>query len=150
VITTIPFARRLSDGKGKRNERSFGPEDVFNYMYAVFHSPDYRERYAEFLKTDFPRLPLTSDVELFWSLCDLGDHLVRLHLMEHKAPAITRYPVKGDDTVEKVRYTASGESGSPLPLGEGLGVRSGRVWINATQYVEGIPPEVWEFHVGGY
>ncbi len=59
--------------------------------------------------------------------------------MEQKAPAITRYPVKGDDTVEKVRYTAPGEGGE-----------QGRVWINATQYFEGVPPEVWEFHVGGY
>jgi predicted helicase len=142
----------VADGKGSREAGTFGPEDVFDYMYAIFHSPEYRERYAEFLKTDFPRLPLTRDADLFWSLCHLGDQLVKLHLMERHAPAITRYPAKGDDTVEKVRYTAPGEgdSGSPPSLGEGPGERAGRVWINASQYFEGVPPEVWEFHVGGY
>ena len=43
----------------------FGPEDIFFYAYAIFYSPTYRERYAEFLKVDYPRLPLTSDVSLF-------------------------------------------------------------------------------------
>ena len=57
-------------------------EDVFHYMYAVFHSPAYRSRYAEFLKIDFPRLPLTSNVELFRQLCGLGAQLVGLHLLE--------------------------------------------------------------------
>jgi len=136
------FAAKLSmqfiqDGKGDI-EQSFGPEDVFNYMYAVFHSPNYRSRYAEFLKMDFPRLPLTSKPELFRELCLLGQRLVDLHLMEIKAPKITGYPVAGDNTVEKVRYQ------EPL---EGI---KGRVWINSTQYFEGISKEVWEFHIGGY
>jgi predicted helicase len=129
----------VSDGKGSRDAGTFGPEDVFDYMYAVFHAPEYRERYAEFLKTDFPRLPLTSDRDLFWSLRDLGAQLVTLHLMERKAPAIASYPVPGNNLIEKVRYTAPGEGGE-----------KGRVWINTTQYFEGVPPEVWEFHVGGY
>ena len=118
---------------------TFGPEDVFHYMYAVFHSPTYRERYAEYLKIDFPRLPLTTDRELFRDLCALGERLVKLHLMEAHADGMTRYAVRGDDTVDKVRYTAPGE-----------GAEQGRVWINATQYFEGVPPEVWEFHIGGY
>ena len=145
----------VSDGRGSRDAGTFGPEDIFDYMYAVFHAPEYRERYAEFLKTDFPRLPLTSDCDLFWSLRDLGAQLVALHLMERKAPAIPSYPIPGNNLVEKVRYTAPGgsasASGSPPSLGEGPGERaSGRVWINTTQYFEGVPPEVWEFHVGGY
>jgi predicted helicase len=137
------FAARLGmawvpDGKGDR-QRTFGPEDVFSYMYAVFHSPEYRERYAEFLKIDFPRLPLTDDPDLFRALCAVGDRLVALHLLEAKAAPLTRYPVPGDNRVERVRYTAPGE-GAPV----------GRVWINNTQYIEGVPPEVWEFHIGGY
>jgi predicted helicase len=130
--------RFIPDGKGDL-EATFGPEDVFNYIYAIFHSPTYRTRYAEFLKIDFPRLPLTSDVELFRKLCDLGEQLVGLHLMEKQAPPIASYPVPGNNTVEKVSYTEPGQ-----------GAEKGRVWINKTQYFEGVPPEVWEFHIGGY
>ncbi len=128
----------VPDGHGDL-QATFGPEDVFNYIYAVFHSPTYRARYAEFLKMDFPRLPLTSDAELFRKLCDLGGQLVGLHLMEKQAPTIASYPMPGDNTVEKVSYT-----------GPGQGSDKGRVWINKNQYFEGVPPEVWEFHIGGY
>jgi predicted helicase len=128
----------VEDGKGDR-QQTFGPEDVFSYLYAVFHSPTYRERYAEFLKIDFPRLPLTSNADLFRALCALGDELVRLHLLEGQIPAMTSYPVKGDDLVDTVQYTP------PVPEKE-----PGRVWINKTQCFVGVPPEVWEFHVGGY
>jgi predicted helicase len=89
----------IPDGKGDR-KKTFGPEDIFNYMYAVFHSPTYRSRYAEFLKMDFPRLPLTSNSELFRKLCALGDELVLLHLMEKQGKKITSYPVAGDSAVE--------------------------------------------------
>jgi predicted helicase len=127
----------IPDGKGDR-KKTFGPEDIFSYIYAVFHSPTYRSRYAEFLKMDFPRLPLTSNPELFRKFCSLGDELVALHLMEKHGKKITGYPVTGDSAVEAVRYT------------EPLGDTKGRVWINATQYFEGVPKDVWEFHVGGY
>ncbi len=129
----------IPDGKGD-GINIFGPEDVFDYMYAVFHSPTYRSRYSEFLKIDFPRLPLTSNAELFRALCSLGSELVALHLMTKHAPAFTGFPIEGNDTVESVRYTTPGEGGA----------ESGRVWINRTQYFENVPPEVWNFHVGGY
>jgi predicted helicase len=128
----------IADGKGDRI-KTFGPEDVFDYMYAVFHSPTYRTRYAEFLKIDFPRLPLTSDAELFRSLCAHGSELVGLHLMEQHAPPIASFPVKGDNTVEAVHYTEPGQTAD-----------EGRVWINKEQYFENVPEEVWNFHVGGY
>ena len=128
----------ISDGTGDL-KKTFGPEDVFHYMYAVFHSPTYRSRYAEFLKIDFPRLPLTSDLKLFVKLCCLGAELVGLHLLE--SPALgkspVRYPVKGDDTVAK---------GYPKYVPKD----GGRVHINAKQYFEPVSEEVWEFHVGGY
>jgi predicted helicase len=129
----------IPDSKGDR-KKTFGPEDVFDYMYGVFHSPSYRSRYAQFLKIDFPRLPLTSNVELFGKLCALGGELVGLHLMEKHAPTITTYPIAGESEVDKVRYTAPGEGGS----------EQGRVWINREQYFEGVPLELWNFHIGGY
>jgi predicted helicase len=111
-----------------------------SYVFAILSSPSYRRRYADFLRSDFPRIPLTSDRELFRELCRLGTRLVTLHLMEAEDLAlITTYPIPGDNRVDKVRYTEPGQ-----------GAEQGRVWINATQYFEGVPPEVWEFHVGGY
>ncbi len=70
-----------------------------NYIYAVFHSPQYRQRYAEFLKIDFPRVPLTSDKELFWELVKKGDRLVQLHLMKGTGKEISSYPVAGSNLV---------------------------------------------------
>jgi len=130
--------RFISDGKGDLGE-TFGPEDIFSYLYAVFHSPTYRERYAEFLKKGFPRLLLTSNAKLFRELCKFGDRLVNLHLMEKSGQITTSYPISGDNKIEKVEYT------QPTDKSE-----QGRVWINKTQYFDGVSPEVWEFHVGGY
>ena len=131
--------RFVPDGVGDLVS-TFGPEDVFHYMYAVFHSPTYRARYAEFLKIDFPRVPFTSDVGLFRALAALGAELVALHLMTSPKlnALITRYPAPGSNEVEHVRYV------------EPHGDAAGRVYINQTQYFEGVPPEVWTFHVGGY
>jgi predicted helicase len=127
----------IEDGRGDL-VNTFGPEDIFNYAYAVFHSPTYRSRYAEFLKIDFPRLPLTSDKELFKGLADKGAELVTLHLME--APMLEqqrtqiKFDISGSNVVDKVTYNETG----------------GRVYISKQQYFEGVPPEVWGFHIGGY
>jgi predicted helicase len=125
----------VEDGRGDLKQ-TFGPEDIFNYAYAIFHSPTYRSRYAEFLKIDFPHLPLTSDKKLFKALTEKGAELVSLHLMESPLlnNLITRYPVAGSNTVEKVSYNEA----------------NGRVYINKTQYFEGVLQEVWNFHIGGY
>ncbi len=128
----------VPDGKGDLGN-TFGPEDIFSYMYAVFHSPSYRSRYAEFLKKDFPRLPLTSHSGLFRELCELGSILISLHIMEKRVPTISKFNISGSDTIETVRYTEPGQ-----------GAVQGRVWINKEQYFEGVPPEVWNFHIGGY
>jgi hypothetical protein len=125
----------VADGRGDLR-KTVGPEDIFHYAYAVFHSPTYRTRYAEFLKVDFPRLPLTGDLKLFRSLAAKGAELVSLHLLESPRleELLTDWPVQGDNVVEKVRYTE----------------KDGRVWINQTQYFGGVPQAVWEFRIGGY
>lgn len=125
----------VEDGKGDLEE-TFGPEDVLDYTYAVFHSPTYRSRYAEFLKIDFPHLPLTSNKELFKALASKGNELVAMHLMESPAlnNLITKYPVPGSNLVGKVTYVEP----------------ECRVYINKSQYFEGVSPEVWYFHIGGY
>jgi len=166
----------VREGKGDL-EATFGPEDILHYAYAVFHSPTYRERYAEFLKIDFPRLPLTSDRELFKALAEKGEELVSLHLMESPElnHLVTNFGVSGSNEVGSVLYVekvteekktptdASPRSVTvynrrlPLVFEHQTPVKikpkpkpTGRVYINKTQYFEGIEPEVWEFQIGGY
>ncbi len=138
----------ITEGLGQDAQATITPEDIFHYAYAVFHSPTYRTRYAAFLKMDFPRLPLTSDLDLFRDLAALGKQLVALHLLDFAAaPSPSRlglFPVAGSNEVEKVRYV------EPSRDGDGAAEMNGRVYINKTQYFDTVPPEVWEFHVGGY
>ncbi|MDT0498925.1 type ISP restriction/modification enzyme [Algiphilus sp. W345] len=119
------------------------PEDIFHYIYAVFHSPAYRSRYAEFLKIDFPRLPLTGSLELFRALAQLGGEQVALHLLESPRldHPITEF-IGSNKQVAKVGYA------------------EGTVWIDAsgtkkeaspgTSGFRGVPEAVWNFHIGGY
>ncbi len=123
----------------RKTVRDVTPESLFNYIYAVLHSRDYRARYAEYLKSDFPRIPYPSDAEIFHQLATLGAQVRALHLME--SPLLdtlaTTYPVGGDHIADKPRWEA-GKAGL------------GRVWINATQYFDAVPQVAWEFYIGGY
>jgi predicted helicase len=125
----------IPDGKGDF-VKTFAPEDIFNYTYAVLHTPAFRSRYAGFLKRDFPRLPLTTNKTLFRKLAEKGSKLVPLHLMEATSLSklITTYPVTGSNLIDKVMYDE----------------KSQRIYINKNQYFEGIQPEIWSFQVGGY
>ena len=139
----------VPDGLGDL-KTTFGPEDVFHYIYAVFHAPTYRSRYAEFLKADFPRVPLTSDPDLFRRLCAFGAEITALHLLESPLvadPAIG-YPLPGNNTVGRgfPRYAPPGEA----EPGTGTTLEAGRVYINERQHFRPVDREVWDFHVGGY
>ncbi len=120
------------------------PEQILGYIYAVLHSPEYRRRYAEFLKIDFPRIPFTRSRDLFEALSRLGSELVSLHLLESEKlnKSLTTFPVSGDNSVSKV-----GEKGKSL---SNIKDGKGRLYINKTQYFDGIPEAVWHFHIGGY
>ncbi|MBV9657209.1 MAG: N-6 DNA methylase, partial [Verrucomicrobia bacterium] len=132
----------VPDGLGNFSKREVGPELIFHYAYAIFHSPGYRARYAEFLRTDFPRLPLTGNYELFRELAGLGGQLVDLHARHQGDGSDLAFPVKGDNVIEEARYQP--------PQTTGPERHAGRVWINDRQYFEGIAPEVWHFPIGGY
>jgi predicted helicase len=123
----------ISDGKGDKT-KTFGPEDIFNYIYAIFHAPIYRQRYAEFLKIDFPRVPLTANAALFWELVIKGDKLVKYHLMKETGTEISTYPIPGSDIVEQVKYRENHQ----------------QIWINAQQYFDQVPQQIWNFYIGGY
>jgi predicted helicase len=122
----------------------FTPEDIFHYIYAILYSQTYRSRYVEFLKIDFPRIPITTDQDLFRRLCLLGAELVDLHLLESPKinNFITTFHENGDCQITKV-----GDKGKTISH---VSNGKGRLYINATAYFDGIPVNVWDFHIGGY
>lgn len=129
--------------RSARNDVYFTPIDLLDYIYAVLHSPTYREKYKEFLKIDFPRVPYPKDKEKFWQLVDLGSQIRQLHLLETADNYITNYPKDGTNIVERKMTKNS--------IGyEQTGERIGRVWINDEQYFEGVPEVAWTFYIGGY
>jgi predicted helicase len=113
------------------------PEEILYYIYGIFYSNIYRETYAEFLKIDFPRVPFTSDYNLFIGIGKLGKELVALHLLKSSEidSPIAKYQGSGDnDRIEKVTYKEDEQ----------------RIYINKEKYFEGVTPEVWNYHIGGY
>jgi predicted helicase len=135
---------------------TFAPIDLLDYIYAVLHSPTYREKYKEFLKIDFPRVPFphhsigtgrdlsvqNDDRDLsvqkiqekFWQLVKLGGNLRQIHLLESPRVEkyITQYPEDGDNVVTKPKY------------------QDNNVFINDTQYFANVPEIAWNFYIGGY
>ena len=114
--------------------RKIAPEELFDYIYAVLHTPGYRQRYREFLKVDFPRIPLPRGGAHFEAMAEKGKALRKLHLLQDadRWALEATYPVAGSNEVESVRWEDE------------------RVYINAQQHFGGVPCEVWEFYIGGY
>ncbi len=137
-----------------------------DYVYAISYSGHYRRRFIEFLRNDFPRIPFTMDAELYQQLSNLGSQLIDLHLL--KSPLLSQtgvnYPVPGGHVVEKgypkhVECLQMDEldevdevdgMDAPPALPAKAGWERDRVSINKDQYFEGVPPEAWAFHIGGY
>jgi hypothetical protein len=112
----------------------YEPEEILSYIYAILYSPTYRQKYVEFLKIDFPRIPFVDDRRTFEKLAALGWQLVQAHLLRD-IPATFKVDVtKGSDTVEKPVYAAPQQ----------------RLYFNAAQYFAPVPEDVWNFHIGGY
>jgi len=118
----------------EENPTTFAPIDLLDYIYAVLHSPTYREKYKEFLKTDFPRVPAPLDHVTFWKLVKLGGEIRQIHLLSSPLVEkyITCYPEDGGNVVTKPAY------------------KNGHVYINDTQYFSNVPEVAWNFYIGGY
>ena len=112
------------------------PEDIFTYIYGILHTPSYRKKFKEFLKTDFPRIPYPNDAEQFNAVAEIGRSLIDAHLMRDAAPGLSetraRFPKMGGNIVEEVRFD------------------EGRVIINAEQFFDNVPTVAWEMPIGGY
>ena len=120
---------------------TFAPIDLLDYIYAVLHSPAYRERYKEFLKIDFPRVPYPTEKKQFRRLVKLGGELRALHLMESPTldNLITGYNQPGDHKVEAPQYKITDHKN-----------QLGAVHINQTQHFSDVPETAWNFYIGGY
>jgi predicted helicase len=125
----LTFTKEKEKTKG-----TFAPIDILDYIYAVLHAPAYREKYKEFLKIDFPRVPYPKDAATFWQLVKLGGEIRSIHLLESSTVEryITQYPIDGDNVVTKPKY------------------QDGKVFINDTQYFANVPLVAWEFYIGVY
>jgi len=135
IIAAIAKKLGLTFANEKETTKStFAPIDILDYIYAVLHSPTYREKYKEFLKIDFPRVPYPKDNDTFWQLVKLGGEIRQIHLLESPIVEkyITQYPIDGNNTVGKTKY------------------QDGKVYINDTQYFDNVPQVAWDFYIGGY
>lgn len=121
---------KIADGLGIRPK----PEELFDYIYAVLYSPSYREKYKEFLKIDFPRVPYPTDKAKFEALLNIGHELINLHLMRdaEKWEVTTGFPESGTNKVDKYQYA------------------DGKVWINNEQYFSDVSSTAWNEFIGGY
>jgi hypothetical protein len=149
--------RFVAEGTGDLDQ-SIGPEGVLGYIFAVLNAPSYRTRYGEFLKRDFPRIPIVTDPATFRDIARLGGELIGLHLFEAgtSGKSVAHYPIAGSNAVERgyPRYLPAGTTDPQ----NGANLGEGRIYLNSGggrntgvgQYFEGVEPEVWNFHVGGY
>lgn len=114
--------------------RDTTPEELLDYIYAVLYSPMYRERYKEFLKVDFPRIPLPHSAEEFEYFAELGQQLIDLHLMKNANnwTLETKFPESGSQKVEQASR------------------KENKIFINDTQYFSNVPDIAWSFYIGGY
>jgi predicted helicase len=120
--------------KNVEDKNKVTPENIFDYIYATLHSPNYRSKFKDFLKSDFPRILVAKDTKSFWSLVRLGEQLRKLHLLDETelGQLKSNFSITGDNIVEKVTYS------------------NNKVYINSTQYFANIDQKVFDFYIGGY
>ena len=142
--SSTPFPS-ASSGNYAQNDNSHitTPEQIFDYIYGVLHTPSYREKYKEFLKIDFPRIPYPENKEDFERIVSIGNKLRKLHLMEEIPPQATSFNIEGDNVVNETRFEKEipGQAGND---------NYGKVFINKNQYFGNVPELAWNFYIGGY
>jgi hypothetical protein len=118
----------------EETKKTFAPIDLLDYIYAILHCPAYREKYKEFLKTDFPRIPYPEDAKQFRQLAKQGEKLRRLHLLEDikLKDGWADFDIPGSCEIDRPYYS------------------NGKIYINNTQYFDNVPQEAWDFYIGGY
>ena len=120
-------------------DKPTSPEDIFDYIYGVLHSPAYRTKYKEFLKVDFPRIPYPASAEEFEHFRSHGNRLRELHLMHAVPESPVTFPYPGTMQVDSLAWEYNKDDGY-----------SGNIYINDTQCFEGVPTAAFEMYIGGY
>ena len=128
--------RWLPDGAGDLLT-TFGPDDIFAYIYALLYAPSYRTRYADFLKIDFPTSSSASPSYQFADTVPTGTRSEPGASPGAISPDFTVWSQSTDSLVADVSYLADKQGG-------------GRVSINACQHLDHVPPAVWNLTIGGY
>lgn len=136
AVSALPLLER---GRGDL-AHTFGPRDFFDWTYAVMHSPAYRMRYADFLRSNFPRVPIPATLKLFEALVPVGTRLVGLHLLDERSSNLLTDP-------KDIRFV--GNSAAEVEKGFPKW-KNGRAAINCSSWFEDVPEAVWSFHIGGY
>lgn len=109
------------------------PEEIFDYCYGVLNDLGYRKKYNEFLKLDYPKVPIIKDKESFTKYINAGNQLRKLHLMETDIVKDLRIESENNNLViEQVKYN------------------NGKLYINKQTALFGITDEIWNFYLGGY
>ena len=131
-LTALSECLQLAQTTPHQLPEGITPEQVLGYIYAVLYSPTYRLRYYDFLRYDFPRIPLPQDIDHFSTLASLGQELIDLHLLRNIRPTTHRFEGDGQAEVERIRY------------------EDNNVWINSTQHFTDVSQTVWEYKIGAY
>lgn len=113
------------------------PEDIFHYIYAVLHTPEYRDKYKEFLKIDFPHIPYPKDSSSFRALVEKGAALVATHLL--KSDAVTSEV----ETSEVATFAGAATVDKSM-------LKDGCVCFGKAKAFENVPEVAWNFYIGGY
>ncbi len=132
-LTALSESLGLPQAAPLKLPEGVSPEEILGYIYAVLYSPTYRDRYYEFLRYDFPRIPLPQGIDHFRKLAALGQSLISWHLLKDvQIPRRHRFEGEGDGVVSKFEY------------------EDGKVWISGTQHFTDVPVAVWKYEIGAY
>jgi predicted helicase len=137
------------------DDREINEVDLFQYVYVILHSPVYRKRFEDFLVINFPRIPYPKNADVFWQLVEKGKELSQVHLLESGIfNHLTSVLKNTDGTIaevsnEIIQYRAHGPT-ITIKEAEKLESWNDQIWINKTQYFDGVSELAWNFYIGGY
>lgn len=133
--STVPNYRKdIVETIESRISKKIEPMELFDYVYGMLNYPVYINKFKEFLKVDFPRIPYPKNLDEYNRISEIGGKLRKLHVMENSSdwPVSVGYPITGSDLVEKIEY------------------RDYRLYINDNQFFDNIPENVFNYFIGGY